>query len=75
MHEELGGAQPGQLIPVDHSDNLTPWGVMLSTWSWGGRRRKGWTFRVRASAFPSYCYIRYSPAVLGMVEHLSAQGK
>lgn len=44
---------------------------MFSIWS-GGRRRKGWKFGIKAFMFPSDCYVWWSPAFLGVPEHLPA---
>lgn len=41
----------------------------------GGRRRKGWTFRVTALVFLSNCYGWYSLAFLEIAEYLPAHGK
>lgn len=47
--------------PKGHS---TAYGIMLSIWS-GGRRKKGWKFGIKAFMFPSDCHVWWSPAFLG----------
>lgn len=75
--KEVGGTQIGgrghsltPTDPIDIPDHMASWSAHRSQ----GRREKG-TVRVMVSVFPNHHCMRWTPAFLGMTEHLPANMK
>ena len=64
----------GLLTPANQR-NIPYHRTLRSAIKAGGGRRKGGTFRVVVSVFPSNCYVWRSPIFLEVVQHLPVSGK
>ena len=57
VHKKLGGGTAGTADPSWPKGYSIPYGIMLTAYKDGERRRKGRTFGVMAFVFPSNRYV------------------
>jgi len=75
VHRRLGGDTARTANPNGPKGYPMPYGVVLTAYKAGGRRRKRGTSGVMVSVLPSNRYAWWSSAFLEMAEHGPASGK